>query len=353
MIQPIELTPKTNNFIETPIEDSLTEIINFMVKYSVISVDLNDIYTGRKNHLKFFLSLINCLCLWMTLLSTIMFIKFDQLKMLLANPLVPYEQLDFIGFLFIAYYSLVSAFKTDLLIEEYKNNLSQIKFLYYLTRNIKSIHKLTNFNYKKFHRNIHFLNFILLKISFPVVVWSVLIALFTIVIFTESIFIKLLYPFAVYSTITFNTTSYSSLPLIYSMLYYYQLRFNQITSQFQIFIKRNIISPLKFINLIEEHNQISIEIHKMNLLMKKSVALVFITSSMAIDFLIYLSFYSQSIFYRIFFQFFAILICLIYISLIVNIIKVSNSAHQCYHLICSLVIQRKLSYRIKFKVKLK
>ena len=345
-----KITPRINNFIDNPDCDSLTEMINFMVKYNVISIDISDIFYGRKNLNKFLLCLLNCFYLWLTLFIFILFIRFDEMKKLFMNPLIPNDQINFIFLLVISYYILICIFKTDLLIDEYRNNLNRFQFLYYLVQNDKSIHKLTNFNYKKLRRKIDLINIIFLKITYPIVVSSVLIAFLAVITLTESIVIKLTFPFTLYTTITFNATSYSSLSIIYSLLYYHQIRFKQINHQFKILSKIRIISNVKFINLIKEHNQISVEIFKFNLLMKKSIALVFITSSMAIDFLIYLSFYSQSIYYKIFFQFFAILICLIYVSLIVNIIKVTNSAHQCYNHICSLVIQRKLSYRIRFKV---
>lgn len=345
-----KITPQVNNFIDNPVFDSLTEIINFMVKYNVISIDISDIFYGRKNQKKFFLCLFNCLYLWLTLFIFILFIRFDKMKKLFMNPLIPTDQMNFIFLLVTSYYILICIFKTDLLIDEYRNNLNRFKFLYHLVQNDKSIHKLTNFNYKQLRRKTSFINLILLKITYPIVVSSVLIAFLAVIIFTESILIKLTFPFTLYTIIIFNATSYSNLSIIYSLLYYHQIRFKQINYQFKILRKIRIISSVKFINLIKEHNQISVEIFKFNLLMKKSIALVFITSSIATDFLIYLSFYSQSIYYRIFFQFFAILICLIYVSLIVNIIKVANAAHQCYNQICSLVVQRKLSYRIRFKV---
>ena len=60
------------------------------------------------------------------------------------------------------------------------------------------------------------------------------------------------------------------------------MRFNKINAQFLLFHKIQPISPRKFIQIIDEHNQLSLSIRELNSILNKSVASLFIITAFVI-----------------------------------------------------------------------
>ena len=342
---------KVNNFIEDYVKDnSFASFFSFMVKYNVISIGIHDIFNGRKNKKRFIFSIINSMLLWLSFLFTISFLISTKLISLLENPKIPFDQLKQIIGVFSTVLFLVSNLKTDFLREEKRNNLIQLKFIYHLMINDQSNHKLNNRNYRILKIFARVCYFLMIEVGgiYGLPLIFVLFCVFLIV--TKSSILIILSPLLLYTIFIYCTTSVGLLPLIYIILIYYIMRFNQINTQFLLFHKIQLISPRALTQTIDEHNQLSLSIRKLNSILNKSVASLFIITAFVIDLLIYLLIYTESLYYKIFFLYCFVVGFSVILMCIILIIKLSKSAHQSYNLLFSILQRKTLSYRMKFKV---
>ena len=210
--------------------------------------------------------------------------------------------------------------------------------------------KLNNHNYKLVKLIVKFLNILFFKFGHWITVLMILPLFFLFLIFTESLVLIVFSPAIVYAVFVYFTSAVALISLIYIVIIYYIMRFTQMNTQLRLFYRIKRISPRMFIQTINEHNQLSLVIHKLNQILNKSVACLFIITAFSIDILIYLLIYAESIYFKLF-------LMLILSSLFgqifgtgILLIKLSNSAHQSYNLMYLILKRPNLSYRIKFKV---
>ena len=160
----------------------------------------------------------------------------------------------------------------------------------------------------------------------------------------------LLSPVVSYAIYVYCTLFCGFFTLILNVLVYYIMRFSQISTQLHPFHKVRRISPQALNQTINEHNELSLSIHKLNSILSKSFGSLFIISAFVVDLLIYLLIHTKSLYYKILFLYwFAVAFGAI---LIINVlsIKLSKSAHQSYNLMYSITRRQTLSYRMRFKV---
>ena len=101
-----------------------------------------------------------------------------------------------------------------------------------------------------------------------------------------------------------NCTSFCGFfTLISNVLVYYIMRFCQINTQLHFFHKIKRISLQTLIQTINEHNDLSLSIHKLNPILSKSVGSLFIISACVVDLLIYLLIHTKSLYYKILFMY--------------------------------------------------
>lgn len=136
----------------------------------------------------------------------------------------------------------------------------------------------------------------------------------------------------------------------YIILVYYYLRFRQLNIRFRLFSKLKITSPKIFIRMIDEHNLISTDIYKMNLFIRRSIAMLFLCSALIVDILIFLVFFIKSLFIQVLVSVWSLEALLIIIILNFLLISLSESAHQSYYKIYTILKRRNLTYRMKIKV---
>ena len=346
----VELEPKVSNLVVLQhVNHPINNIINFMVKYNVISVDIYDIFNGRKNNRKFVISFLNCVCLWLTTLLAISIILFDGILNYFDNPIIPFDKFKQMILLIISCFILVSSFKTDFILQEKQNNLIRIKFLYYLIINDKSEYKLNKYNYERYKNVVNLTYFILIKFGHPIILSFLVITLLVIILLSKLTILIILLPLILYSTFTFATSGLSMAALNICLLMYYYLRLKQINIRMKLYNKISTSSSGIFIRLINEHNDISSEIDKLNLVFRKSYGVYNFLVCCILVFLLYLSIYTKSIYYRLVFVIcFAIFLS---VFLVTGFLmeKLTNTAHQSYNLIYSLS-KRRLTYKIRFKV---
>lgn len=212
--------------------------------------------------------------------------------------------------------------------------------------NDQSKHKLNNRNFKTIRLFIRLLNFIFIRISDRFLLLFIFDS-FVVLIFSRSITIIILSPLAVYVIYVYMNLLIGLLLFIYISMIYYWTRFKQINARIRLFSKQ---LSQRIIQMIKERNEISAEIHKLNLLMNKSVTCLFLITAGQFDLLIYLSLYTDSMIHKTFFflVLFGSLICIS--SIHFPLIILTKSAHQSYNIMYSIIKRKTLSYRIRFKV---
>ena len=135
-----KIVPKFNNFMSDNfmVDKYFNEMSNYMLKYNILSIGIDDIIEGRKNSKKWILSTMNCVLLWLMFIVSISFLLSNQLINLIKNSLILIDQLkQSIGAMATLLF-MIANFKTDLLIEVKRNNLTWLKFFYYLMINDQS-----------------------------------------------------------------------------------------------------------------------------------------------------------------------------------------------------------------------
>lgn len=152
--------------------------------------------------------------------------------------------------------------KTDELQFESRDNLGWLKFLYYLVVNDRSKHKLNNRNFKIIKLFIRLLHFIFIQIfdRFPLLFTF---CVFVVLIFSCSITIIILSPLYTYMYVfyVYINLLVGLLLSIYISMIYYWMRLRQINTQIRLFSRQ---LSRRIIQMIFEHNEISVEIHKLN-----------------------------------------------------------------------------------------
>lgn len=346
----VELEPKVSNLVVLQhVNHPINNIINFMVKYNVISVDIYDIFNGRKNNRKFVISFLNCVCLWLTTLLAISIILFDGILNYFDNPIIPFDKFKQMILLIISCFILVSSFKTDFILQEKQNNLIRIKFLYYLIINDKSEYKLNKYNYERYKNVVNLTYFILIKFGHPIILSFLVITLLVIILLSKLTILIILLPLILYSTFTFATSGLSMAALNICLLMYYYLRLKQINIRMKLYNKISTSSSGIFIRLINEHNDISSAIYNVNMVFRRSLAAYNFLTCCILDFLLYLIIYTNPIYYKFVFLFSFVSLFVVFAFAGLLLVRLTNTAHQSYGFIYSL-FKRKLTYKIRFKV---
>ena len=348
-----KIIPKINRFIDNlSLYKSFDGIFNYMVKHNIISVNIHDIVNGRKNKRKFILATLHCLYLWLFSYLLILFIVSDKLIDLFDNPWLPFDQIRLLLILNSVGMFMMANIRTDFLKEEKRNNLIWLKFIYYLMMNDQLNHKFNYHNYKIMKIIIKSLHFIIIEIVYPITILFLFIVILISMI-SQSFILIILLPFTVSIYYIFLTSLCGILSLTLSTLVYYLLRFNQINTQLRLFHKLKTSSLQTINRTINEHNQLSLAIQQLNLTLNKTIGWLFIMTAITIDLLIYMLIYTKSIYYKLYFLLIFVGCFALAFILDFLLIKISNSAHQSYNLMYSIIQRPTISYRTRYKVKLK
>ena len=342
---------KITNYILSP--QSYFDFIKLLKQFNVISLDLDEIYFGYSNSKRYFLSLVNCLCLWIALLLMIFtYNSYNQINKVyhLDNYINVIKQLIVLA---IDCLILALMLKIDLIIEERKHNLRCFKLFHYLAYDLKDKHKLNDKQYKLLTISIKIMN-LSFKLGIPSAILGNFLFFLLSGILMESVWIWIfgvLYIYTFFVTISLYTV-FVDLTFIYS--FYYKSLFDQINKSIKLLDQQQNYSVLnvKLLRLINEHNSVSNEIAKLNSFVRKSLAIFFITSSSIEHLFIYLAFKSDHI-WQIFiwtnvsFCYFFINFGMCYLFSLIP-----SSAHQSYDKLYSILIKRKINIRVKFKVRI-
>ena len=338
---------KINNFIDNlSLYESLDGIFNYLVKHNVLSIDIHDIVNERKNKKKFMLSSLKTLYVMLMSFYFIPFLLSDKLINLFDNPIIPIDK-QFIGLMFCALFFTV-IFRIDILIGEKRFNLTCLKFIYYLMINDQLKHKLNDHNYKTLKIIAKISHYILIQIGHRFILFVIFSFVVLSIISKLSFFIicsPLFYAFFINLT-----TDCGLLCLTINILAYHIIRFSQINTQLRLYHRVKSNSFISINRLINEHNQLSLSIHQINIILNRTLAYLFIILAFIIDLAIYLLISSKSIYYKLLFLCILLLTLTIVLTFYILLIKLTNSAHQCHNLIYSLIQRQTISYRTRLKV---
>ena len=121
----------------------------------ITSCGIQEIYFDKKNPKRFKLCILNCIISWIVFLFQIAILTNHYLYSLIQGQHLP-AQTNILLILMIFLIIHTAIIKTDLLFGEIKYNLRPFKICYFLAKDIKSMHKLSEQNYNKFAKLIRF-----------------------------------------------------------------------------------------------------------------------------------------------------------------------------------------------------
>ena len=349
------------------LKNSLEHLENFLLRYCVVSVGLNDIYYGNKNMKRFIICVVSWALNWFGSGILLTLVLSDNLLSLINFPSISSKNLELFLLLATIVFILFAIVRTDLLIAEINSNFSPVKVLYYLMKDLKKFHKLNEKNCEKLailSRIVQILfmdcgtilsliTVALFSIKFAML-FGKIFRIWCIIIFILTIFI------IIFITMFAAGASLSCLSII--LMSYYTMIFGQINHQINLisnekstFFKRKKLiidqtQQRQLISLIHEHNLAAIEIHKINLILRRSVGCLFIC--IAITKII--SFYLMVNINEVFIKLLLILLNLIWVIFGFGLSYISTrqikSAHQPLKAVHSIVCKYKMNLKLKLKV---
>ena len=245
--------------------------------------------------------------------------------------------------------------KIDFILAEIKWLLSPFKIFYYLINNLKSNHKLNDRNFNRLAILSRLIQIVILNFGMSIIIISNVILLCWIAISTQNqIWII---QSVIYLPAFFNGSLIFclSLCIVFVMFIYYKMRFHQINQQIKsLILNGKVISKnrsKKLLKLINEHNLVSIELNKTNLMIRRTAVAIFIIFSITKVNMVYFLFNFNNLLVKI--VMFDGLITVVLFTFIMSYLFTQQikSAHQSSKLIYSLVCRYKINLKFKLKVK--
>ena len=340
-----------NQFFNLPhVIDSL---FTFMHKHHMISIKLDDIFKDEHNNNKFtkFTCWFNDLFIWKNHLMVIILIA--KFRWLFIDPKLPSNLIVFWSMISIVNF-FAGVWRMDILMAESNNNLRSFKAFYDLkhSEKVNGI-RLSQSEYKKLSIIVGFIHLLFIKQSFPFGMMTLFITLTMICYLTKSITWILLSPFFMYTSYVICVGCFTAATVMYIILPYYRMLFNQINRKIKQISKSSLRKSLSQLpQLIHEHYKINKEIHDLNLAMNKTFGALFFTSAFGEMLALYLIIKVDQ-FYMILINGF-ILFCyaMCCLGTCTMLSMQVNSAHRSYNYIYLILINHKLGCRSKWKVNL-
>ena len=338
--------------------DNLANILLRFLKNSLL-IGFGEIHDGIliiKNPIQYLIYFIIYNGFWIMILTNFLFLISKYFYSIIYSPFLfdGFKMIIICQVFFLIHISIV---KTDILSGELKYHLSQFKIGYFLAKNIKSKHKLTEQNYNRWAIAFRFYFIIVLYLAFPITS-LVIIMLESILIigtkkliwFLEGIFLT---PFYINGVVVLLTTSL----IIVCLILYYKIRFDQLHYQIKSIIPNGkVINKRRekiLLDLIHQHNQLAIEINKLKMMVRRSFASQFINFSLIKIITLYLMFTSKDLSAK-FFSIISFASCFISESVINNSLSLQiESAHQNLKFIHFAVCRYKMRFKLRLKVRLK
>ena len=344
---------KLNEYFQ--MKSSIPTLSYTIKKWFLFSVDFDEIYNGSKNPKRFKTCLLICMITWLATIWHFLLLISPELWSLADTVYLPDH---FKTFLFVILLALClgAIAKTDHLLAEINGYLDAFKIFHFLTFDLKPLHQLTVKNYKR----LAILSRITISIllNYAPLLYVLLTPSFLLLIaisskrlywFIHSFVMLILYILVFY---TFATVACC----MYIYFTYFKMRFDQLNNQIQKFNPngkwaRILLGKEKFFfNLINEHNSLSLEIYKMNLIMRRLAAAMFVCLALIKILLLYMTIYVKHTLFR----FIAVNTFMIFFIFGFGVSYLFSlqiySAQNSYKTIHSIVCNCKMSIKLRFKV---
>ena len=284
------------------LKNSLEAFSNALKKYYVFSVGFDEIYYKARNPKRFKLCILACIMNWIASFYHLIWISSDYLWSKTDGPFLPEKaRIGCLGVMILLLH--ISVFKTDLILGRINCKICPFKIFYPLMKDAKSIHKLTDRNYKKLSVLSLLIIICTLNYAGPLVI-ILSISLQTLFTISLGQLYWYLYQFFITPIYINMIMSYTTgCCLVYIYFPYYKFRFDQLNDQIKSVIPTKIFINLKIgkqlINLIRKHNQLALEVNRMNILLGRTAAVFFITLSLIKIISLYLMIHMKHLLLRI------------------------------------------------------
>lgn len=271
------------------LDNSISNLSNKMKMFCILSVRFDEIYDGIKNPKRFKVCIIVCIVMWLVTLWYLLLIILPCLWSLIDNPYLPdhFKTCLFVGVLLLL---LCAIEKTDYVWSELKN-IDTFKFFYFLAVNLKTRHQLNDKHYKRLAISSRIIITILVYYGAATATVFLTLIFLIIGIFAFincghlfwSIHTFVMTAFYMQIFITLSITGSILFIYFYYFKYYFKLRFDQLNHQIKLVIPDGYVINKRrekiFYKLINQHNKLSLEILKVNLVFRRSVASFFVCLS--------------------------------------------------------------------------
>ena len=260
---------------------------------------------------------------------------------------------------------LIAVFRTDNLLGEINYNLNPYKVIYYLMNDVKQLHKLNEKNYKKLAILSRSIQILFMDCGNILLVIAITLFMVKIAILSGIIY-EIRYNWGiVISVLIFITsaTTASSLICLYIILFfYYTMIFGQINDEIKLisnekstFFKRrkmliNKTKHRKLISLTNDHNLAAIEIHKINLIARRSIGCFYVSFAMMKIISLYLLVNFNEFFIQLFLIVFNCVVIIFGFGGSYFLTLQIKSAHQPLKTVYSIVCKYKMNLRLKLKM---
>ena len=348
---------KLSNYFS--LKTSMTKLSNVMRSFYSLSIGFDQLNYCTKNDKRFKVCLFLCITLWIAIFWHLILL-IPSVWADIDGPFLP-DNIKATIFIIILAFLLAAVEKIDYLGAEIYGYLDAFKLFYNLTLDSKSTHKLTEKNYKFLAIFSRIIITTLLNYGAPIIIILLNSLFFSIAYLSYQKCGKFYWLFhslimsSQYVIMLINITTTGCTFCVYFV--YYKMRYNQLNERIKsvvLSIKWRMILSVKeklLLELIDEHNELSLEIEKINLFYRKTAAVLFITLSLIKIVTIYVTIYSEHTLLRIL-TVNAFGLCLVFGFILSSLFSLQiQAAQNSYKIIHSIVCKEKM--RIKFKLKVK
>lgn len=351
------LTDYLNNSIE--FKKSFETISVWIKKSYFTSVDVNEINSGHLNIIRYLIGWLHFILMCLSFFILLAFISIDSLFQLIHSDILPknFRIILSVGLILLI---LSFAIRFDILVGEWNTNLKSLEFLYYLY-NDHPKHGLTSENY--FKLSIVFKIILLMLYKFLAPLFAILLTLVFIYlgIRTEKIALRLMVPMLIYLTVIVELTVSLVTSLFVIILYYYKLIFDQLTAQFEAIEKRSsnsisFMDQMRLIRLVKQHKTRNQEIHQINFIFRRSVAVFWVTVTLVQMIPLNLYLEDDNLVYQMIYLVYLIAAFLFGLTVSIVFTIEIRAAHKpaklIYRILTKNLQQKKFGFHFKSKVKL-
>lgn len=326
--------------------NSINYLFDFINKHNVISVGIDDIYFGHKNSKRFSMCILNCIFVWLFQVVFYYILVFHN--WIFHYPNLP-DQFEALVFCCTSLSLPIATMKTVYLKIQLNDNLSFLKFIYYLKQNFKQKHQLNDVNFKRLCKLLIVNNLFVIDLLVPSILITVFISLIHVYLITNSNIWLIISPFILYNVYLQSITSASMGSIITISILYYKLLYDQINDKIKLICKSELLTRIHRLNLfkaIRQHNLCSIQLNKINLLFRLTAAVANVTLSLNQLILINALINITSYYFNITLIFISIMVFICNFILTYFFSLQIKSAHQSYQQLFSLI---KFQFPLPFK----